>query len=172
MRYRLPIILGLLVLCVSMMWAQSAPRITVFTSDRASVTPDEAESGTAYMNLTWNTDGMRPDDTVHLQVYVLGQWHNVQEAGTLANSGAMNWAVPHTLDFIPPSFRLVVRDADGEQVDFADLVIPYTTVVDPDNPPAFMTFSISLTTVTDTQIADPDFVIPVICFQGIHQLAQ
>jgi hypothetical protein len=104
MRFRLLLLLLILSLGVSAALAQDAPSITAFTSDRQTLTPDEAESGTTYVNLAWQTSGMRPDDTLHLQVFVLGQWRDAL-ADNLPASGALRWAAPHTLDFIPPTFN-------------------------------------------------------------------
>jgi hypothetical protein len=147
MRFKVLIIL-MLVMTVSAVFAQNAPTITTFTSDLQNITPQEAESGAAFVNLAWATDGIRPDDTVQLQVYVLGQWHDVMPEA-LTSTGTLQWAVPHTLDFIPPTFRLVVRDRDNQPVTYADLVIPYAEV-NPLPPPEISTFSTTLTSLTDT----------------------
>jgi hypothetical protein len=115
-------------------WAQAAPSILSFTCDRTTITPGEAESGTAYTILSWQTSGLRSNDTLHLQVYVLGEWHDAL-SDNLPVNGTLRWAVPHSLDFSPPAFRLVVRDAALNSATTADLVIPYSTTIDPSNPP-------------------------------------
>jgi hypothetical protein len=159
LRFRVLIILILTFVGVSFVLAQATPNITTFTSDVKNITPHEAESGAAFVNLAWATDGIRPDDTVHLQVYVLGQWHDVMP-GALTSTGTLKWAVPHTLDFIPPTFRLVVRDRDNQPVTYSDLVIPYAEV-NPLLPPEISTFSTTFTSLTDTQLLNPDFALPV-----------
>src|SRR5262249_35925426 len=105
-----------------------------------SITPDEAESGTKMATLTWSTTGLRSDDQVYLQVFVLDQWHDIQQQGLPAD-GTLRWAVAHTLDFKPPAFRLEISDKSGQSVNRSDLVIPYVTMIDPSNPPKITWFS-------------------------------
>jgi hypothetical protein len=117
----------------------TTPVIVSFTSDLASITPDEAESGAKYANLAWQTSGINAVDQLHLQVFVLGAWHDALP-DALPASGTLRWAVAHTLDFDPPKFRLVIRDPNGQIVNDAQLVIPYTTDIDPHNLPIIAVF--------------------------------
>jgi hypothetical protein len=140
--------------------AQAGPSITFFTSDRATITPDEAESGTAYVNLAWQIGGMRPGETAHLQVYVLRAWHAALP-DALPASGTLRWAAPHSLDFSPPSFRLAVRDAAGQTVASADLVIPYPAAPDPANPPQIVSFTSPLARISEVALRERNGLIPV-----------
>ncbi len=140
--------------------AQAGSSITFFTSDRATITPDEAESGTAYINLAWQIGGMRPGETVRLQVYVLGQWHDALP-DALPASGTLRWAAPHSLDFTPPSFRLAVRDAAGQTVASADLVIPYPAAPDAASPPQIVAFMSPLAQISEVALRERNGLIPV-----------
>jgi hypothetical protein len=133
---------GLLLNSVHLSLAQGStgPTVTSFTSDLQSITPDQAESGTQYANLAWTTAGLSASDLLYLQVYVLDEWHDVRPEALPAN-GTLRWAVAHTLDFAPPRFRLVIRNSAHADVSASELVIPYTTHVDPADPPRITWFS-------------------------------
>src|SRR5688572_22017412 len=122
--------------------AQSAAKITAFAADRQSITPDEAESGTAHVNLNWTTEQVSAGQSVQLQVLVLGSWFDALPAGSapLPASGSLRWTVPHTLDFIPPTFRLVILDSAQKMIDRRELVIPYVNLIDPSKPPRIVSF--------------------------------
>jgi hypothetical protein len=118
----------------------AAPTITSFTSDLQSITPDQAESGTQYAALTWTTAGLSADDRLYLQVFVLDEWHDVRPEA-LPPNGTLRWAVAHTLDFAPPRFRLVIRNSAHVDLSASELIIPYTTGIDPAHPPRITWFS-------------------------------
>lgn len=169
---RIRLLISVLMTCagVQMALAQKQPAIASFTSDRQRVTPDEAESGTAFVNLAWETAGMRRGDTLHLQVYVLGQWNDALPDALPAN-GALRWAVPHTLDFIPPTFRLVIRDPRDQVVDSVELVIPYSTEIDPKNPPQIVSFTTPRASITAAEFEAARGVIPI-AWKVIHRPAR
>jgi hypothetical protein len=143
--------------------AQSAAKVTTFAVDRPSVTPDEAESGAAYVNLNWTTQQVSPEQRVNLQVLVLGSWHNAlpADAAPLPASGSLRWTVPHTLDFIPPTFRLIIQDSAQKVVDGRELVLPYVNLVDPAKPPAITSFTTPNTTIQGSGFRNPNFTLPV-----------
>lgn len=96
-------------------------RIVFFHSDVMTVTPDEAESGTFPITLTWKAY-LRTGDSLTLQTYVLNAWHHVK---TLEAHGELRHTVPHTLTFAPPMFRLVLKDRSGLVLETRTLHIPY-----------------------------------------------
>ncbi|MFN8528872.1 MAG: hypothetical protein U0670_09700 [Anaerolineae bacterium] len=125
--------------------AQAIPHIDFFTSDLVTITPDDAESGAVYANLNWSTSGLAAGEQVYVQVFVSGAWHDVRPE-PVPQSGNLRWAVAHTLDFAPPTFRLVVRDTRGNVHASQELVIPYAN--DPDAPT--LTFSTNIGYVSDS----------------------
>lgn len=114
---------------LSIAYAQGQPAkpdILSFTSDLASVTPNEAESGKKNTVLAWEVAHWSDEYHLNLQVYVLQEWRDALPAGkVLAESGFYTTTVPHTLDFQSPTWRLLVLDGEGQIVDEAILNLPY-----------------------------------------------
>jgi hypothetical protein len=148
MHYRTSILMILLFLWIAPTFAQIAPQITSFTADRAAITPDEAESGGVYANLKWTTSGLIAGDSVHLQVFVLGAWHDALP-DNLDSNGSLRWAVPHTLDFASPTFRLIVRDSSGRITTTRELIIPYAPAA---GTPEIVAFSSSVSLLKDSAL--------------------
>ena len=136
------------------------PQITHFSVDLISVTPDQAESGTMPMQMSWNTHGMRAGDVLRLEVLVLNQWQLAQGLHDLPHQGSIDHSVPHTLDFAPPTMRLTIFDAAWTQVATNTLVIPYRS---PAGTPAITEFSADVSSVSlrELSLAWPDFRVGV-----------
>lgn len=125
LKYRPVLILVLLFFGLSTVSAQSAPRIIEFNSDLTTITPDQAESGTTQVTLHWRTQNVQAGEQIRIEVLVLDEWHEAVPGATYPAEGTLTHAVPHTLSFAPPLFRLAIYDADGHLIDAKSLVIPY-----------------------------------------------
>jgi hypothetical protein len=148
MRVSTSLLMTLLLLVIAPTFAQTTPQITAFTADRAAITPDEAESGGVYANLKWTTSGLIASDSVHLQVFVLGAWHDALP-DNLDSNGSLRWAVPHTLDFASPTFRLIIRDGSGRITTTRELIIPYAAAT---GTPEISAFTSSVTLVKESAL--------------------
>lgn len=103
------------------------PRILRFTSDTIEVTPDQAESGEHQITLYWETEHLTEGFRLDVQVWVLGEWQSTLAAGeTLPASGWELHTVPHTLDFVPPVWRLVILDTKSAIIDQRLLKLRYS----------------------------------------------
>lgn len=116
------------------------PRILSFTSDTAEVTPDQAESGEYQITLYWETEHLTEGFRLDVQTWVLGEWQStVAEGETLPAAGWELHTVPHTLDFQPPVWRLVILDTKGAIVDQRLLKLRYSET--PAGEPTIISFS-------------------------------
>ena len=125
---------------------ENTPTIVNFETNLALVTPSQAESGAFPVILTWETEGMRINDVLQLQVFVLNQWINAlpEDADPLLESGSREHIVPHTLDFASPRLRLVIFDQTGTILDLQELIIPYANPPEPVGILEFNTDTLSL----------------------------
>lgn len=103
------------------------PRILSFTSNISAITPDEAESGNYPITLYWVTENVDANHRLDIQVWVLGEWHStLSENESLPATGSALHTAPHTLDFTPPVWRLVILENDTRIVDQRLLKLRYS----------------------------------------------
>jgi hypothetical protein len=113
------------------------PAIIMFESDVVALSLPEVESGIAELTLNWTVVGLRDGDSLALESMTVGEWLALTGEPLNAN-GSVTFAVGHSGQFRPPSYRLVIRDADGQIVDAWVVSVPYA--VDDDATPEITLF--------------------------------
>jgi hypothetical protein len=101
--------------------------IVFFLSDRLTLEMADVESGRAQVTLSWEVAHAREGDMLALEQQQAGGWVDalpaLDRALPMVNSVLVPVAPPQ--DFTPPTYRLLLRDAQGALVDEAYLSLPY-----------------------------------------------
>ncbi len=129
------------------------PAIIKFEADIATITVNAAEKGTADLTLSWHVINVTPDYLLRLDQRRLGGWANVLPEGeVLPAVGNFLLSLQHPLDFGPPTYRLILLDANGGVVDERLVIIPYETPTDA--VPEITLFTTSTLTLVADTLAD------------------
>lgn len=157
--------------------AQTPPIIVAFESELQSITVGEAEAEQTISRLNWTTFGMRENDTLELYSYEINTWVLLSDdtKPALEPNGSFEVTVRHPLNFNPPTYRLVIYDANLQIVSESTMMIPYAVpentpenVTDPGTAepapelkPEIVAFTTTLTTIDANELAYGEPVIPV-----------
>lgn len=143
----------------------SQPTIVTFTAEGEAFTVDEVESGTATTMLVWQVVNLTDAYRLALEVRQLKSWIPLSpEDQSLPAQGSQMATLVHTLDFQPPTFRLVIYDAQEEIIDVWQLMIPYTILVGDEGEivtPTVTGFFVDAESVDINALADGSARLPV-----------
>ncbi len=103
------------------------PTIIQFTSSLDSISVAEAEAGLTTTELSWQVVGLDSLYQLALYAYRFNSWQIVPspDGAPLPAEGSLEVPVEHPLNFGPPSYKLVVNDAQGVTLEQRVLTIPY-----------------------------------------------
>ena len=135
--------------------AQNAiPAIITFTANPAGLTVDAVESGTVEITLAWQVIHMGVGQKLVIYQRGLNTWEQIAPEGdeALEAAGSLTRNVIHPLDFGPPTYRLVLLDANDQQVGERILTMPYEIV--PDLDPEITLFTSTNTTISSSALLD------------------
>jgi hypothetical protein len=135
--------------------AQNAiPAIITFTANPAGLTVDAVESGTVEITLAWQVINMGVGQRLAIYQRGLNTWEQIapEQGETLDAAGSLTHHVTHPLDFGPPTYRLVLLNANNQQIDERILTMPYEIV--PDLRPEITLFTSSTATLSSSALLD------------------
>jgi hypothetical protein len=130
------------------------PAIITFTADPAALTVDAAESGTVQVTLAWQVIHMGEGQRLVIYQRGLNTWEQIAPEGdaVLEASGSLTRNATHPLDFGPPTYLLVLLDAEDQPLDERILTMPYEIV--PDQRPEITLFTSSTATLSASALVD------------------
>lgn len=130
------------------------PAVITFTADPAALTVDAAESGTVSITLAWQVINMGANDRLLLFQRDLNAWAQIEpeDGAALEPDGRLVVPAKHPLDFGPPTYRLVLANAGGQQLDERILTLPYEIL--PDQRPQITLFTSSTATLSASALLD------------------
>jgi hypothetical protein len=135
--------------------AQNAiPAIVTFTANPAGLTVDAVESGTVEITLAWHVINMGTGQKLLIYQRGLNTWEQIapEDDTALEAAGSLTRKVTHPLDFGPPTYRLVLLDAQDQQLDERILTMPYEIL--PDLNPEITLFTSSTATLSSSALVD------------------
>ena len=110
--------------------AQTRPTVVVFeASNTETMTMDAIDAGEAEITLSWFVSSLGNNQSLRLDAYRMTGWERVFPAtDVLLANDERTLTVQPTLNFNPPTYRLVVVDAATQQIVAERLLtVPYTT---------------------------------------------
>jgi hypothetical protein len=155
----LVILVGVLISLASLAAAQQPdelppPAIITFSSDLPAVTMDALERRDVQATLAWNIANLRGAQQIKLQIYQLNEWGDVfPETQMLRAVDEHEITVEPPLNFGPPTYRLLIVDAQGRTLDERILTIPFDSAAMAEWQPEIETFSTSAQNVNAADLS-------------------
>jgi hypothetical protein len=142
--------------------AATLPAIVQFASDKASVRLDEVEQVEVMATFSWQVVNMAAEHRIVLEQLSLNNWvSNYEIDAVLPPVGSRTITIVPPLNFSPPTFRLVVLDAQQQVVSQAYLTIPYDASALEDATPTVEEFTVEAPGVDVNDLVGSSVRLPV-----------
>ena len=138
------------------------PTIISFTSNLDTISLADVEAGQTVAELSWQVVGLGSGQKLALYAYRFNTWQPIlaADAAPLPPMGSTAITVESPLNFGPPTYSLVIADAQNQTVDQRVLIIPYDESA-LSGPPQIDNFTSTVQTLDITQVQTRNARVPV-----------